>query len=405
MRTIGFVMCDYLHGGTERVTDMISAALLRRGVCKIVLLAFRFTDQTRARATAIGYDVVELGNGDECEYHGEETTRIVADAVRRKSIDTLVMAIEPVPCVPLLRSLIPSGVRLILHLHSQPLWEVKSKLEFGRYLAKKSGSGVKLAKWYALKTFKENWLGRYSRRYKRVYRRVYSEVDGIVVLCDSYRRIMSGILHYDGDGDDFNVIPVYNPIDLGVYAEERCVPKEKEVLYVGRFSYVDKRVDRLVRIWKRVEDLHPEWVLKLVGIGPEEDSLRDLADELGLKNVRFCGYSADPREHYATASIFCLTSAFEGWGMVLVEAMASGVVPMAFDCSAGVHELLEDGRGVLVKPFDEEEYALRLAELMDNEDMRHGHTALYPDFVKRFDVGKVADEWIRIFGLSDAKGQ
>ena len=82
MRTIGFVMCDYLHGGTERVTDMISAALLRRGVCKIVLLAFRFTDQTRARATAIGYDVVELGNGDECEYHGEETTRIVADAVR-----------------------------------------------------------------------------------------------------------------------------------------------------------------------------------------------------------------------------------------------------------------------------------------------------------------------------------
>ena len=68
--------------GTERVTDMISAALLRRGVCKIVLLAFRFTDQTRARATAIGYDVVELGNGDECEYHGEETTRIVADAVR-----------------------------------------------------------------------------------------------------------------------------------------------------------------------------------------------------------------------------------------------------------------------------------------------------------------------------------
>ena len=120
---------------------------------------------------------------------------------------------------------------------------------------------------------------------------------------------------------------------------------------------------------------------------------------MGLEHIEFCGYSENPEVHYATASILCLTSSHEGWGMVLAEAMASGVVPMAFDCSLGVRELLGSGRGVLVRPFDEEEYARQLSALMESEDDRARYRALYPEYVERFSVSEVAKNWMRILDI------
>lgn len=86
------------------------------------------------------------------------------------------------------------------------------------------------------------------------------------------------------------------------------------------------RVDRLLRIWSLVEANFPDWELKVVGDGRERRNLEKEAAGLGLHRVRFCGHSTRVEEHYATAAILCLTSSFEGWGLVLVEAQAAGVV-------------------------------------------------------------------------------
>lgn len=64
--------------------------------------------------------------------------------------------------------------------------------------------------------------------------------------------------------------------------------------------------------------------------------LRKQIKKQNIKQVTLCGYTSDPQEVYKDASILCLTSSFEGWGLVLAEAHNNGVVPIAFECSAGV---------------------------------------------------------------------
>lgn len=144
------------------------------------------------------------------------------------------------------------------------------------------------------------------------------------------------------------------------------------MLYIGRLSYADKRVDRLLEIWRRVQDGFPDWHLRIVGDGEEADNLKCTAAEMHLERISFEGATGDPWKFYRSASVLCLTSSIESWGLVLTEAQQSGTIPVAFDCSAGVGEILSPSWqcGVLITPFDLDEYAEALARLMRDEQLR-----------------------------------
>ncbi len=164
------------------------------------------------------------------------------------------------------------------------------------------------------------------------------------------------------------------------------------MLFVGRLTYADKRVDRLLRIWAEVSKHNPDWSLHIVGDGKDRPNLEKLAGELALKNITFHGY-CDPAPHYESASVLCMTSTFEGWPQVLVEAMSSGVVPIAFGCTDGVREILGDGRGVLVEGFDEKAYAAGLHRLLQDRQSREQRRALYPTYVSQFGCDTIAELW------------
>lgn len=172
------------------------------------------------------------------------------------------------------------------------------------------------------------------------------------------------------------------------------------MLYVGRLSYADKRVDRLLRIWSQVEADFPDWELKVVGDGRERRNLEKMADDLGLRRVRFCGHSTRVEEHYATAAILCLTSSFEGWGLVLVEAQAAGVVPIAFGvfraASAGIVGS-DRSTGILVAPFDERAYAEELAALMRDEELRRAMQPAMIAKVSEYSLENTGRMWDRMF--------
>lgn len=155
-------------------------------------------------------------------------------------------------------------------------------------------------------------------------------------------------------------------------------PKGREVLYVGRLTPTDKRVDRLLRVWKRVSDDFPGWRLRIVGDGPERDNLEDMSAGMGLERVTFEGFR-DPVTYYASASVVAMTSSFEGWPGAMVEALAAGCRPIAFNCGGGMEEILSGGRGTLVEPFDEEAYAGALATLMRNHETEADKGALPPE--------------------------
>ncbi len=393
---IAFLLPSYVGGGAEKVTDRIVSELKAEYDLDALLISASFTPESMAAAVEAGYTVETLDKPDG-HYYSDATTDEVIDILRRHDVTMLVMTVDMLKDVGRIRKAIP-GISLIYHLHGRPLWEVSAKLVGSRRDVEKSGSRAKLAEWYLTKYAKEKLLGLYTHRYRRHYRQMYAGVDRFVVLCEGYRREVERIV--GAGAADSRVVAMYNPLPSAAGNGDCMGSHGKTVLYVGRLSYNDKRVDRLLRIWAMVSVEHPDWTLKIVGDGPERASLEDMAVRLGITDtVKFCGYTADPSPYYAEASILCLTSEFEGWPLVLVEAQAAGVWPVAFGCSAGIRELIGDGgtRGSVVTPYSENEYAATLSGLMSDPERI---AALRPAMIEsthRYAPEVIAGKWKDLF--------
>ena len=173
--------------------------------------------------------------------------------------------------------------------------------------------------------------------------------------------------------------------------------KQKELLFVGRLSHAHKRPDYLLRIWGRLEERFPDWRLRLVGSGEDESALKALANQLGLTRVTFEGFQ-DPAPYYRDAAIFCMTSAHEGFPMVLGEAAGYGCVPVVFESFDAVRDLVVDNEnGLLVPACDLDRYAERLAELMENEVIRQRLAGKALQIPERFSEARVGERWAQVF--------
>lgn len=173
------------------------------------------------------------------------------------------------------------------------------------------------------------------------------------------------------------------------------IPKKKQILYVGRLEWYQKRVDRLMYIWKHVYRKFIDWELVIVGDGPFRKTLEQGFSS--MERIRFVGYQ-DPKQYYQEASILCLTSDFEGWGMVLTEAMTFGTVPILYNSYAAAKDIVENGEnGILVPPFSRKRYVKSLEDLMQDENKREKMSYNAIESVKRFDVKEVANQWEAAF--------
>ena len=172
--------------------------------------------------------------------------------------------------------------------------------------------------------------------------------------------------------------------------------KENIILFVGRLT-AQKRVDRLLYIWKALHTRNPEWKIVIVGDGEYANEYKQLSKKLQLKNVEFAGQQPS-KEFFKKGKIVCITSSHEAQPMVLIEAQQWGCVPIAYNSFESATDIIQDKyNGVLVKPFKQEEYAKKLSELMINEVywMRLANNG--SKFIKKFDINAVIKNWINLF--------
>lgn len=117
----------------------------------------------------------------------------------------------------------------------------------------------------------------------------------------------------------------------------------------------------------------------------------------GLPRINLVGYK-DPLEYQKSASIAILTSSYEGWGMVLTEAMQCGAVPVAFNSFESIGDIIDDGEnGFLVKPFSTNQFVEKLRLLMSNEDLRLKMSNRATETVESFNVSRIVDKWEEVF--------
>ena len=174
--------------------------------------------------------------------------------------------------------------------------------------------------------------------------------------------------------------------------------KHKKVIAVGRYTAL-KRFDNLLLIWKMIAHRFPDWCLEIWGEGEQRTQLEDLIKELGISNSAFLkGYTADVEKQLITSSIFALTSDFEGFGLVVIEAMACGLVPVCFACPSGPKDIITDGEdGFLIPMNDLKLFAEKLVSLMTYEETRVEMSRKAMKRANDFALEKITQRWMDEF--------
>lgn len=293
--------------------------------------------------------------------------------------------------LPLIRA---AGIKIIYWCHSSPLWELIDRRERASYKAHHPW----YKNLYSLTLRRLRLALSSAEKLRTRYRDLVRQVDCFITLTPEYvQEFVSALGLNDEEASRFAVMPnmAFLPKHQPIPAKDR----PKKILFVGRLSYADKRPDRVLQIWEKVCQYLPDWEVEIYGKGSEEKFLRRMIQQKQLPRITLKGYIADATAVYASGAILMMTSTYEGWGLVLSEAQASGVVPIAFDSSAGIRELIgkDSTYGCLVAPFDLDAYAAQLRRLCQDVELRSRLSQAAQTHCLDYSPERIRSRWEEIF--------
>lgn len=228
---------------------------------------------------------------------------------------------------------------------------------------------------------------------------IYRHSDLFLVLSPSY---IEEFKRFTGVSDGRYLQVLTNPITVEHDGYEYAFnEKQKEIIYVGRLDFVQKRVYRVIDTWNYLEERFPDWRLTIVGDGEDRVNLENHVKYLGLKRVSFEGFQK-PIDYYKRASILLLTSDFEGFPLVLAECMSFGVIPAVYDSYSAVCDIIDDDKDGIVLPYhkqgyDANEAAGMIANIMKDDGKREQMALAAIKKSKEYSVEKIYREWESVF--------
>ena len=383
MVTVAFVHNRFPAGGAERITIDIARYLKDVGGYRVYVYT------TRVNQMLMTEELDEILTIRHIPSQAIQVRRSAAveKLLESDGVDILVQVGKALKGIDGIRR--RTGCKSVVACHGEPFWQ--------RYvITHRRKKGLIRRTMWMLFNKRRYEKGNLAMR-KAVQRTMvdYLNSDAYIVLCEPYIKQVTDVLGYDPATS--HIYAIENS-DLPV--QDICWEKDNIIMFCGRFENWSKRIDRLLRIWGKVQDKLPQWSLQLVGDGPDAPMLRKMAEELGLERISFEGMQKDVGRYYDKASVVAMTSETEGWGLALSEAQARGCIGIAFECTSGVAEILQpDGEcGFLVPPFDEEAYAetlLRIASMTEEEQMRIRRNAVNKRL--QYTPELIAEKWRLLF--------
>lgn len=227
---------------------------------------------------------------------------------------------------------------------------------------------------------------------KFVRRLAYPKLDAVVLLTEADRA------HY-GFCKNTYVIP-----NCVIVHKEASTCENKIMLAVGRYTY-QKGFDMLIDAFALAHSKSLEWKLRIVGGGEEKELLKKKIAEHKLENfVTLVPFTKNIQAEYLEAGMYLLSSRFEGFVLVLVEAKDAGLPTIAYDCPEGPADIVCDGKdGFLVKPNDVSAFAERMVQLANDEKLRKQFGSYGKEDIKRISPENVFNMWDKLFKKLESK--
>ena len=287
------------------------------------------------------------------------------------------------------------GVKVIYEVHVMPGHEMLQFVSFDHVIFNiRHRQNVRLygKKWLFARF--EHILRPVVKKYlKKKYIIPYHNSDQIVLLSSYHIPIYAQLI---GETDTSKITAIENTLTYSEFATQDIIKKkEKEVLMVGRFSDFEKRISLALQIWKLIEQDSrlTDWTFTIIGDGDDQSYYESLIRKLHLQRVSLVGRQ-DPLIYYKRASILLMTSAAEGWPMVLMEAAQMGMPATVFDSFTALHEIITNDRnGVIVPNNDVRLFYEKLADLMLDNTKREQMALAAVEDSKRFSAEKVLPKW------------
>lgn len=287
-----------------------------------------------------------------------------------------------------------TGIYPIIKLHSFiKKYDIDVLIDIDTVLSRHSayaiqGTKCKLVSWEHFNYWAMQRLGEKQRfRAKKLIKKYAS---GMVVLTDE-DRIMHQQAYQLPDGF---VTTIRNPCLSDTKAQYDF--EQHVFLSVGRLA-PQKGYDLLLKAWKAVQGKLPEWKLVIVGSGSQEEELLNLRDQLSLKRVEFVGHSDQVDTYYKKASCYVLSSRYEGFPMVILEAQSYGLPTISFDCKTGPKELIIPGENGYLA---EEENIDQLAEYMVKFAQDSKRAKKMSDYamrhVQQYTLESITEQWVEL---------
>ncbi len=230
----------------------------------------------------------------------------------------------------------------------------------------------------------------YARHRTTELHSAFSKCDALVVLSDYDLKFYKDIMpepekvHKIGN--------ITNP------AKSKSELNQKRFLCVGRLSPEKNFVDAL-KVWKLVSGKYPDWHLDIYGEGRERRNLERFIRKEGLsENVSLKGSCPSIMDEYAKSSGLLVTSRYEGFGLVAIEAASCGIPVVAYSCPGGLTELVKDGRdGFLVREGDIEAAADRIIKLIENDNLRGEMGINAIEKAHDYYPESIMNQWLELF--------
>lgn len=233
------------------------------------------------------------------------------------------------------------------------------------------------------------YAGYYGSVAQKIRKYIYSRIKKVVVLTTDdkcfFDKQLPNELTY--------VIP--NPVRKIKFINASL--ENKKVISVGRLEY-QKGYDNLIICFNEIHKKYPDWKLDIWGDGSLRNELQSSIDRVGLNGIiTLCGHSNDIDSKLNDASIFVLSSRFEGFPMVLVEAMSHGIPCISFNCPNGPSDIIKNGEnGIIVENQNLSELVIAIESLIENENERKRLGNNAPNSVQHFSEEIIAQKWYKL---------